>query len=126
MKAFVLAMILLAVMVTGVFLFGGYLKGVSEEMLAMTESAAQAADNGQWEQALREAERVEEVWREKTDRLTLLVNHVTLDGVTISVLRLKEFIRCEDKSETMAELAALKHLLGHLHEREQLTLKNIL
>jgi len=64
-------------------------------------------------------------WNKTSKFLTLYTHHEDLDYIDTEILKLTQYIKMEDKSESLATVHVLKHLVSHIMAHERVSIGNI-
>ena len=125
MRSFIIAPILLAAVLTSLFLYDGYVKRESDALLKALDPAEKAVGEENWEKAeavLSEAGRLIE---EKTPRLAIFTDHDILDEIGEISARASAYAKNREGPELAAEIEALKTKIAHIPKRESFSFYNI-
>jgi len=61
-------------------------------------------EEGNWEEAMKYADRLDNVWKKKIPIIQFSVERDQINGIDISLARLRGYIKAEDKAGCFAEL----------------------
>ena len=64
-------------------------------------------------------------WKKTAKFLTIYIHHEDLDHVDNEVLKLTQYIKIKDKSESLATVHAMKYLIDHIISHEKVSISNI-
>ena len=64
-------------------------------------------------------------WKKTAKFLTIYIHHEDLDHVDNEVLKLTQYIKIKDKSESLATVHAMKYLIDHIKFHEKVSISNI-
>ncbi len=64
-------------------------------------------------------------WKKTSKFLTIYIHHEDLDHVDNEVLKLTQYIKIKDKSESLATVHAMKYLIDHIISHEKVSISNI-
>ncbi len=81
---------------------------------------------GNWSEAEKEVESMKRSWDEMQSKWTAAVEHVEVDEITLMLFRLGEYIKCEEKASSLAELASMREFILSVPDKDSFKLKNIL
>ena len=65
-------------------------------------------------------------WQASRDTWAILIDHMEIDNIEESLIRLEEYVKLSDTSQALPQLAVLREQIAHIYEKERLQLKNIL
>ena len=126
MKGFICAIIILAFMFTGAFIYVHNLDQLVNNIEEHLEKIEDNAKNENWEQCQREIEQTFEHWNETQIRLKAFIEHREIDEIHQLMSEMKGYADFSDKENLLVKLGIIKTLIGHIPENEKLTLENIL
>jgi len=64
-------------------------------------------------------------WNRDSKFLTIYIHHEDLDHVDSEILKLTQYIKIKDKSESLATVHVLKYLIDHIKSHEKVSISNI-
>lgn len=126
MKGFICAIIILALLFTGAFMYVRTLDKLVnslEEHIKKIESEAKKED---WQQCKNEIEEATKHWNEIQIKLKAFIEHRDIDEIHRIMSEIKGYAEFTDKENLLVSLEILKTLVHHIPENEKLTLENIL
>lgn len=125
MRTFCFALILLAIIVTGLFLYNSFLVRESDALLEDIDRLSRAVDEGDWKKADEALDKMLSAWEKASPRLALFTDHSVLDDILLTTSAASGYARTREAPELCAELETLRSLVSHIPMRERLTLYNI-
>lgn len=118
------SIVLVLIIVSGI-LIKTYLDTTTAKFISELDKLEISINSGQWDKAHKLATDLNKKW-EKTDSIwSLFTNHHEIDSISISLKTLEEYIVDQDKTDSKASLASLKHYISHIPQLEEISLKNI-
>lgn len=126
MRSFAVALIILCIMVTGMFLHASALTRAGEELDDIAESIQKTIENEDWEQLPGEVDRLCDKWDNMSVWLSCVIEHDEIDTIMISVAGIREYAGYREIPELMAELSSLRELINHIPVKEKPMPQNIL
>ncbi|MEA4891269.1 MAG: DUF4363 family protein [Peptococcaceae bacterium] len=97
----------------------------ADSILADVEEIGGYLDEGRWTEGLTLCTALDQRWQKEQRIWAMLVDHQELDKVSESILTLRNRILSQDIAEASIELDAIRHHIGHIPEKEKLTLANL-
>ncbi|MBZ9689061.1 DUF4363 family protein [Clostridium estertheticum] len=64
-------------------------------------------------------------WKSDSKFLTIYIHHEDLDYVDNEILKLTQYIKTRDKSESLATVHSMKYLIDHIKSHEKVSISNI-
>ncbi|KMT20848.1 DUF4363 family protein [Clostridium cylindrosporum] len=110
----------------GTLWMGNYLNKSSSSMLEKVKKIELNLLQNDLKSAVKNAEELNEEWKELEDKWNLLTNHHEIDNITTSLKNTIEFIKFNDIPNSMANLESLRHYIEHIPEMEKPNSRNIL
>lgn len=126
MKTFIVALLALVFLVTGIFFYASYLNSAASELERIIETVSVLAYNEQWSECKKETDKLLKKWSENEAVLAMFNDHEDVDSVKLSIGELKESVSHKSKEHTFKSLTEAKILLERLKKNETLSLENIL
>lgn len=77
------------------------------------------------DEAQEEFYKLEEHWKEETEKLSLFVEHNELEKVSSEIVVIEANFETDEADKVLENIAELRFLLEHIEEKNQLKLKNI-
>lgn len=97
----------------------------AERLESYINKVEQSAKNGDWAAAENSLSSIEEEWPKVEKTWTVLLDHIEIDNIDTSLLRMSKYVETRNVSMALAEITALRQYIKHIPEKETLTLKNI-
>lgn len=126
MKKLLSAVIIIAVIITGVIFAQRYMLTESEKMVAVLRQAEYYAKSGDDAQADEYLDTFAKQWDINKKIWCTFIMHEEIDIANQSAAKLKPYLADENKSNFFAECEALKFQINHIAQNERYTLDNIL
>lgn len=123
-KVFIL--FLFAAVVALAFLQMGYIRGSSEELSSFSKKALEQAASGDMDAACKTILKLDERWENEQHMYQALLEHSESDKISVSIKKSLEYAKCGDRTQFIAEAAALDFLLRHINEIDRLSFDNLL
>lgn len=99
------------------------LNALTEQIVSEIEPAVTA---GEWDTAAAEYDQLSRSWHANQAVYTLFFTHSEVVEAELAIARTEAFLRVQDASGAMAELAAAREHLKFLFENERINLANII
>lgn len=125
MRTFILAVVILAIIITGCLASIHYINTETksmQEQLTKLEKQIYAED---WDKARTEYKSFKGQWDEIHPIWSMLIDHYEIDYINMDLSELEAFIINKDKINALAKTSSLHVMVGHIPEKEYLTLRNI-
>lgn len=119
------AFVLIAVIILGICL-NHMLDKSADELRRSLDRTEALIVSGNWSEAGKEAEAIKQKWKKLQSKWTVAVEHEEVDEISLMIFRLVEYIRCEEKASSLAELASLRDFILSVPDKDSFKLKNIL
>ena len=81
--------------------------------------------NKDWSSAEESLSIIEENWNKVEKTWAVLLDHMEIDNIDISLIKMAEYIKTKDSALALAEISALKQYVKHIPEKESFNLKNL-
>lgn len=102
-----------------------YIKTSTHALGIPLETVERSITDQKWKMAGDELNNAQLRWGKDKNLWTILLNHQDIDNINISIKRLDSYIQAQDYSQSLGELAALKHQVNQILESSKLNWKNI-
>lgn len=123
MKDSVIILIIIAMVIIGNVISQNILKQDSENLISKLEDLK---DNiNQTDIAKEKVNQIYELWEDIDSRWSIIITHQELDLIKTAILTIKAGIEIEDKRIAYEQIENSIFLVGHIKEKEALSLKNI-
>jgi hypothetical protein len=80
---------------------------------------------GDWEKADNISNEYLKNWEGKSYILPMFVNHTEIDLLNNEMLRLTQYVRCQNKEEALASTHTIKFYLDNIKELQKINIQNI-
>jgi hypothetical protein len=97
----------------------------SKELLSRLDTIEALVKEEDWNGAKEATSQLKEEWDEVQSFWSIFLNHKEMDNIDLSISKLSKLIASENSLMLPSELATLRLFIGHIPERESLSLKNI-
>lgn len=105
---------------------GVYSHRISQEYTVAVERIAAEIRMENWEESLGMARALGQSWQERSDLLSMWVNHADVDAVTVGMAQFQASIEAREKYHSLLYSAELEEALALIYFRDAFALKNIL
>ncbi|MFD3155822.1 DUF4363 family protein [Haloimpatiens sp. FM7330] len=125
MKNIITSFIIFIIMITGIFFSSKHLTNVSNQLLKQTNSLETIVTNEKWEDAYKMSISLLNKWKKEHRKLSVFVHHEEIDDINNELLQLTQYVKCKDKSESLAKIHVIKFFVNNIIELEKVNLQNI-
>ncbi len=113
-----------------VFLLGSFwiqeaLENSSQELLNQLATVMEFTSAKDWSQAEQAFRHLFENWSTLQEWWALITDHEEIDEISHSMYKISAYLANQDLSSVQAELSALTYLIGHIPQKERLTLTTL-
>ncbi len=126
MKTFIIALLVLVVLISGILTYCSYLKTTENDLRASINKIVEAINKNDWKKSYESYISLEKLWDENEGVLAMFNDHEELDEIELALGDLKESIFYEDSEHAQKAITEMKILLERLIKNESLSLGNIL
>lgn len=126
MKNIIISFSIFAVMLISIFFALNYLNKTCQNLEELSDQIETHIDKGDWDTAYKESIVYLDKWQKYTDILSIFVNHQEIDNVNNELWKLSQYIKENNKDETMASVHVIKFYLKHINGLEKVNPQNIL
>lgn len=81
--------------------------------------------NESWEEAYTSSVNFLDEWKKDSNIVPAFINHIHVETITSSVLKLTQYTKYKDKIDALATIHDIKFLLEEMLEIEKVTLPNV-
>ena len=85
-----------------------------------------AIKNDNWSLADDQIKDITRVWNKNRNMWQMLIDHEEVDNIDSTLARVKQLVELQEKTDSLAEIAALKLFILHIPEKEALNIVNII
>lgn len=126
MKRFLIACLLLALVISGVWLMQWRVSVSAHHLLDVTKPLEDALLAEDAEVAMRSADEFHQSWHTSNGWMYLLLPHEAMDDLEYATEYLKLCLKAEDFSGALSALSDIKHDLSTMATKDSLNWKNLL
>jgi len=126
MKTFLIALLVLVILISGVSLYAVYLKNITSELSYILNDIFSLLEKEDWDKCDIKKDSLMEKWQKNESILAMFTDHEDVDKIKLSLGDLNEKISQKDKDEALISLSQIKIMLERFQKNESLTLENIL
>lgn len=126
MRILVVTLIILAIFVVGTFMLNQYINSSCEKLLEDIELLNKYVESNEWNEAKTQLVNLKEQWESTKRKWQLFLEHYEMDSIDVAVARLDQYVKIEERSLALGEIAEFRLLISHIKSKESLKLGNIL
>ena len=126
MKTFIVALLVLVIILTGVFIYSDYIKRVDSSLREIIESIEKNADKEEWNTAEKELRKLIDIWKKDEKILAMFNDHEDLDKISLEISDLSESIHHRDTEHTKKAIEKIRVLIERVVKNESMSPENIL
>ena len=126
MKTFIVALLVLGIMISGIVGYSIYMKNFEEKLLNNIDEISVKLIEEDWENSYIEYEKMYHFWNKNEKILAMFNDHGDLDDIKLEIVDLNESIVHKDKEHSQKAVDNIKVLLKRLIKNESLSIENIL
>lgn len=101
------------------------LRDDSDMLVKAIDEIVQSSRSGDWRGSADKMQQMTDQWQRIRRTWSSLIDHQEIDNIDVTLSRLKILIEIRDITSLMPEAAALRKIVGHIPEKESLTIDNI-
>ncbi|MCB2292876.1 DUF4363 family protein [Clostridium algoriphilum] len=125
MKNVMIAFTLFAVMIVCIFISSSYINRTCIHLQNLNSTLESYIIKDKYQDAYNLSLDYIAKWNKTSKFLTLYMHHEDLDYIDTEILKLTQYIKNEDKSEGLATVHVLKHLVSHIMAHERVSIGNV-
>lgn len=103
-----------------------WIENSSKQLLDQITTTKQCIEQDDWKAATKNFNALDENWKKKKDGWLLILSHTKMDFIDEAIKRGTEMTKNSAKSDCLAELNVIHHLIVEIGEEQIPTFKNIL
>lgn len=126
MRGFIFTLIIFILIISGLFLYSGYMSESLDELSALLSDTEAELKQSNFYFAEVSAERFADALKAKSYTLYYFTDRCPIDNALTESERLISFIKAGDDAESSAVLSGLKLMLNKIKEKSSLKIYNIL
>jgi hypothetical protein len=125
-KIGIYATILLLCILSWAYATDHYLKTSSESFTKELTKIEASLQEGNWEESSLTFKILKRDWEYSKNKWLMLVDHIHIDYIHESMVKLESYIQQKDPLKIIPELRAISYKLSNIYETNKLSIKNIL
>ncbi|MDP2892309.1 MAG: DUF4363 family protein [Bacillota bacterium] len=118
-------LLVIAIVVALFFIWEGYIRQSSGELLALSVKAEELAVQQKWDELNTVLDEFEKKWDATWSVWQIFVDHIEIDNIRFSFARVRGLARIQCLDNLAPELSALSEMLRHIPIRETLNVGNL-
>lgn len=126
MKTFVIALLVLVILLTGIFIYSGYIEKIDHNLTKTINNIEEYVSTENWEMSEKELKKLINTWKNDEKILAMFNDHEDLDKIRLAVAQLSESIHHKEDEHSQIAIEEIKVLLERLVKNESFNLENIL
>jgi deoxyadenosine/deoxycytidine kinase len=125
MKPLIIIFLLTAAIITAGCLTLNSLADESARLDCSLSELEKEIENMNWEAAAKGLKEFHDNWDRISKVWTMLIDHYEIDNIELAITELDSYIKSQEKSEALAQLASVRVLIKHIPAKEALNLSNL-
>ena len=126
MKNTLISFATLFILLFFVFIGDTNLNSLCDNSLKVSQEIQIALDNNNWDDALEKSVELKKIMSNGFKKVSVYVNHLDIDTLNTETVKLIDFIKVRDLSNSLSSLDSIKCLAEFIKELQQINLTNIL
>ncbi len=126
MKTFIIALVVLGILLTGVFMYSDYIKKVDSSLRNVIENIEKNTEKEEWNSAQKELKILNDIWKKDEKILAMFNDHEDLDKIKLEISELSEGIDYKNKEHSQKAIANIRVHLERLVKNESMSFENVL
>ena len=126
MKNTLISFATLFILLFFVFIGDTNLNSLCDNSLKVSQEIQIALDNNNWDDALEKSVELKKIMSNGFKKVSVYVNHQDIDTLNTETVKLIDFIKVRDLSNSLSSLDSTKCLAEYIKELQQINLTNIL
>ena len=126
MKTFIVALLVLSILLSGIFVYSGYIKNVDTSLTKIINDIEKAVSEEKWEISEKKLIDLSRSWNNYEKTLAMFNDHEDLDKIKLAIGELSECIHYNEDEHAQKAIEDIKILLERLVKNESFDLENIL
>lgn len=125
MKNIFVSIILFILLLFLIILPPHYLSRICGTLTDKTDDIELLVSNENWDDSYILSVQLLENWQDHKTLFSIFAPHDEIDDVNIEIYKLSQYVKCRDKSESLASIHLIKFLVNHLNELNKASIQNI-
>lgn len=126
MKTFIVALLVLAILLTGIFIYSGYIEKIDHNLTKIINNIQEYVSKENWNMSEKELKKLIDTWKKDEKILAMFNDHEDLDKIRLAIGELSESVHHKDDEHSQKAIEDFKVLLERLVKNESFDLENIL
>lgn len=125
MKNVIISLVIFFAMIGAMFFSLGYLNKVCDRMEQESDSLEELLSKEEWEQAMNSTNHLYEEWKKQSEIVPIFVNHAEVDILSNELMRLIQYVKCQNKDESLASTHVVKFYIDNIKSLQKVNLQNL-
>ena len=124
MKTFIVALVVLATLITGISFYSSYLNNTTNQIEKDLDNLIKIAKEEKWDECSEAVTNLINKWDKHESILAMFNDHEDVDGVKLALGELKESVRYNDSEHTLKAITEAKTLIERLQKKRNSYFRN--
>jgi hypothetical protein len=126
-KRFIFTFLIVLSIIVGISIYTTeYFKKSTTELQNSLINVQKNIETESWQKSYISLFELKNKWKDSRDNWSILIDHVEIDRIEESIIRLENNIKIQDKNLAIPEAAVLMENINHIYTKECFNIKNIL
>lgn len=126
MKTFIISILVLLLLITGIFAYSAYLEKTTSKLSENLHLLAENLKKEHWENCTERINKLVKYWKTNEPILAMFNDHEDVDHIKLSISELKVYIENRNQDEALKTLEEAFIYLERIRKNENLSLENVL
>ncbi|MDV3426302.1 MAG: DUF4363 family protein [Bacillota bacterium] len=125
MKNIFVPFILLIMLMLLIILPPRYLNKICGSLTDEADDIELLVSNEDWNDSYILSVQLLDSWQDNKKVFSIFAPHDEIDDIDMEIYKLSQYVKCRDKTESLASIHLIKFLVNHLNELNKVSIQNI-
>lgn len=125
MKNVIISFLIFIALIIGMNLSSNQLSSVCSTFLNENKQLEKVIEKENWQKAYDESSNLLNKWESECKILTIFIHHEKIHSVHYELTQLNQYIKCKEKTESLAKIHLINAYLEHIIQSEKVNFQNV-
>ena len=125
MKNILVSVLIFLIMLFSINHSTNYLNTTCGKLIKSSDTMEDIILKENWSKGYKMSREILDEWKNEYRKLSVFVHHAQIDDINNEFLQLTQYIKCKDKTESLAKIHLIKFYLNNIIDQQKINIQNI-